>query len=178
MGSSPHTRGAPDALEDAGLDRGIIPAYAGSTRRKPERRSRSRDHPRIRGEHTSFIAAMRRAGGSSPHTRGALTVAAIAPEAAGIIPAYAGSTRWPPSGIPYLRDHPRIRGEHVSRSSGYALAAGSSPHTRGALPTIRRPCVFSGIIPAYAGSTDCKFAPYWCYGDHPRIRGEHCAVGN
>ena len=73
-----------------------------------------------------------------------------------------------------LRDHPRIRGEHLT------------------LTVIRLENM--GIIPAYAGST-VRFhpfpAPLWgssphtrgapqtlrrtlrCQGDHPRIRGEH-----
>ena len=39
-GSSPHTRGAPLGVGDAGDEPGIIPAYAGSTRRSPARRIR------------------------------------------------------------------------------------------------------------------------------------------
>ena len=50
-GSSPHTRGALDAVDARGVHAWIIPAYAGSTLRRP----------RGRGG----------AGGSSPHTRGA-----------------------------------------------------------------------------------------------------------
>ena len=134
---------------------GIIPAYAGSTPQNamcqqfcqgssPHTRgartttwswgTTRRDHPRIRGEHHSWRAP------SLPLP--------------GIIPAYAGST-YGSTGVPYC-------------------AMGSSPHTRGALtgrlfvtyhprdhPRIRGehslkvPCgaAISGIIPAYAGST-------------------------
>ena len=93
-GSSPHTRGA----QSCGLVRLCI----------------RWDHPRIRGEHISFVVEIlpslriipAYAGstmryecilqgllGSSPHTRGALT----------------GSRARPVS----MKDHPRIRGEHV-----------------------------------------------------------------
>ena len=71
-----------------------------------------RDHPRIRGEHAKAMWSLRNAGGSSPHTRGALTLWDKQMQEYGIIPAYAGSTLFfhcaskPPS------DHPRIRGEH------------------------------------------------------------------
>ena len=175
---------------------GIIPAYAGSTRivgarwailrgSSPHTRgapvnpmlcSRSlRDHPRIRGEHEREHDRLR--------------------YAYGIIPAYAGSTcrcgQRGPKGqgsSPHtrgalhnfqaeefdIRDHPRIRGEHVCREwqgrsadgiiPAYAgsttsetfvswFMSGSSPHTRGA-PRL-----------ATHSSTTCR--------DHPRIRGEH-----
>ena len=53
-GSSPHTRGArADAHGDPALD-GIIPAYAGSTSTTPSSRAGESDHPRIRGEHSSW----------------------------------------------------------------------------------------------------------------------------
>ena len=174
----------------------IIPAYAGSTmitcssvpgrkgssphtrgaRRRAGRRSpRRRDHPRIRGEHSSRTN--------------------LHDAAHGIIPAYAGSTTKSvmPNGktqgsSPHTRgalfryhlfqavieDHPRIRGEHrkyplsfrkslwiIPAYAGSTLLSlthnlpclGSSPHTRGA----RHP----------PPPTICRSR------DHPRIRGEH-----
>ena len=175
-GSSPHTRGAPSRAAPCAtctrdhprirgehipqvpaqrVPGGIIPAYAGSTWDTAKSKAADagssphtrgalfltilefmgvRDHPRIRGEHW--------------HERLA------GQQGAGIIPAYAGSTSmvailrfvsWGSS--PHTRgarcclslgghfpwDHPRIRGEH---STGYS-----------------RELDFSGIIPAYAGST-------------------------
>ena len=75
----------------------------------------------------------------------------------GIIPAYAGSTPGRPSPARIRRDHPRIRGEHVSVLT--VMLTGR------------------GIIPAYAGSTPAptprKAGPW----DHPRIRGEHRSAG-
>ena len=155
MGSSPHTRGAPPMRRTAG--------------------STWRDHPRIRGEH--------------------VRAARVGHVEVGIIPAYAGSTPVPTFAMtlawgssPHTRgapprsqgrarrggDHPRIRGEHVSR--------------RAELREVY------GIIPAYAGSTHdhamdvsgsvgssphTRGAPSSQKGvnvrlrDHPRIRGEH-----
>ena len=52
-------------------------------------------------------------------------------------------------------------------------AKGSSPHTRGAPHNAPRTRGFSGIIPAYAGSTNAVDQPPLFLGDHPRIRGEH-----
>ena len=91
-GSSPHTRGAPNAGVHLARRPRIIPAYAGSTWLAQE----------------EALCCQ----GSSPHTRGARRHSAVPRNRTRIIPAYAGST--PPSS-PHTRnmkDHPRIRGEH------------------------------------------------------------------
>ena len=152
-GSSPHTRGAPfSSLKRQDLV-GIIPAYAGSTVYARLLAWASRDHPRIRGEHwaSSFSAMLMQ--GSSPHTRGARGLCHDGTEAAGIIPAYAGSTSERQDLVFFLRDHPRIRGEHSSSESRITTSPGSSPHTRGAPALDDVDHLTRGIIPAYAGST-------------------------
>ena len=133
-GSSPHTRGARIPSRRRRGRRGIIPAYAGSTRPNPSALRRRRDHPRIRGEHAAVAAGVCALAGSSPHTRGARLGLVEIELAPGIIPAYAGSTSEPASCRHTGEDHPRIRGEHGTRTSG------PTRHIR--------------IIPAYAGSTN------------------------
>ena len=92
QGSSPHTRGALEVgLVESRL-RGIIPAYAGSTR------------VCLVGDHALF--------GSSPHTRGARECCESDITGGGIIPAYAGSTAPCVTTRSHVLDHPRIRGEH------------------------------------------------------------------
>ena len=54
--------------------------------------------------------------------------------------------------------------------------AGSSPHTRGALPHLRLHVRHHRIIPAYAGSTSAGHGKASRWWDHPRIRGEHLHV--
>ena len=152
-GSSPHTRGARSCSQANHTRRGIIPAYAGSTILEFRTRRICSDHPRIRGEHEEHPTVSPSTEGSSPHTRGAHFATAAFHVSLRIIPAYAGSTDAAAVAIEAPPDHPRIRGEHYVNSVYPALAAGSSPHTRGA-PALRaiygrRP----GIIPAYAGST-------------------------
>ena len=132
-GSSPHTRGAPARQARARASIGIIPAYAGSTRRRRRSASSSRDHPRIRGEHPAHYVLAFRHAGSSPHTRGAQGIGEICTKLGRIIPAYAGSTRSAPILMTLLSDHPRIRGEHGRAPSEKMRFLGSSPHTRGAL---------------------------------------------
>ena len=133
MGSSPHTRGAPDDGAQFGRCSGIIPAYAGSTRGTGTTRGLRSDHPRIRGEHFRAPPILPLKRGSSPHTRGALS-------------ARTGSRLTFP-------DHPRIRGEHRLPCIGSFRNGGSSPHTRGALRPSTTSTSQPRIIPAYAGST-------------------------
>ena len=71
VGSSPHTRGAPDQTPYRRRRNGIIPAYAGSTPPSGPPKQPGRDHPRIRGEHGLSQTERLLATGSSPHTRGA-----------------------------------------------------------------------------------------------------------
>ena len=173
QGSSPHTRGAPSSIRDLSAPPRIIPAYAGSTAITHSKKSSTRDHPRIRGEHDTFLSTHRNDPGSSPHTRGALRGSVSGAERAGIIPAYAGSTPdHTRSGVP-LRDHPRIRGEHLRRIRPAFVRGGSSPHTRGARHASPRQAVGGRIIPAYAGSTVVPIPGETLAWDHPRIRGEH-----
>ena len=113
-GSSPHTRGAHKFRYSNGAGRRIIPAYAGSTAHDPGDPSRHTDHPRIRGEHRMLGDDTPLPGGSSPHTRGALSVLTVMLTGRGIIPAYAGSTQLAERGDLTAGDHPRIRGEHPS----------------------------------------------------------------
>ena len=138
-------------------DSRIIPAYAGST--------------------TPLSKTWTARGGSSPHTRGARPPHPHEIQERPIIPAYAGSTtgcygcRW------RARDHPRIRGEHLAEAHRLGLSGGSSPHTRGAPAARRNRPQNPGIIPAYAGSTLSAPCAMPVPPDHPRIRGEHGAVG-
>ena len=174
-GSSPHTRGA--RVGDrvfAGLP-GIIPAYAGSTRRRHRARGRFLDHPRIRGEHAWGRIGVHAEKGSSPHTRGAPPASGPGPAAVRIIPAYAGST-WPTcSRTASPRDHPRIRGEHVGGGVYRTGLRGSSPHTRGARRPHERIARICRIIPAYAGSTPRTSGVRPCRsGSSPHTRGAPC----
>ena len=110
----------------------IIPAYAGSTHKGELSLHRERDHPRIRGEHFDDGVEVVFVGGSSPHTRGAPDDERRAVGSQRIIPAYAGST-WMLGLLAGLRrDHPRIRGEHLTQAWSRTCRHGSSPHTRGA----------------------------------------------
>ena len=173
MGSSPRMRGALNQPADCPADAGIIPAYAGSTRKHPRRRFRVRDHPRVCGEH---VLAEQIGGfnlGSSPRMRGARDADRGGLGGRGIIPAYAGSTIWAARRRATSRDHPRVCGEHHVKRRRPCPRAGSSPRMRGALGKGNILRLQRGIIPAYAGSTA---RPVWMKNaswDHPRVCREH-----
>ena len=152
---------------------GIIPAYAGNTAVKPVKDSANRDHPRVCGEHYSWLAIVRAKTGSSPRMRGTPPDRKRIPPAHGIIPAYAGNTVRAVRICSWCRDHPRVCGEHPYYRSAGVNSWGSSPRMRGtpSLPSDSSPSF--GIIPAYAGNTiptSSCVSPAW---DHPRVCGEH-----
>ena len=91
-GSSPHARGALNAVGSELRGRGIIPACAGSTHRREAADPPQGDHPRMRGEHETHPVTVAMTLGSSPHARGARIGVAASDGVQGIIPACAGST--------------------------------------------------------------------------------------
>ena len=157
-------------------------------------RRSSRDHPRIRGEHDGDLSRISHVAGSSPHTRGALDEPGDGHGGLRIIPAYAGSTTGRTGWRPLVRDHPRIRGEHLRAMVIVPSVVGSSPHTRGARgrpglgggcrtdhPRIRGEhvaeipgkVVKAGSSPHTRGAPSVRLPATVVVGDHPRIRGEH-----
>ena len=177
-GSSPHTRGARLIASWWAFRSGIIPAYAGSTDEFFPSPPKSRDHPRIRGEHRRVKTIGVMTAGSSPHTRGARPRGRDELADTRIIPAYAGSTSCLIIQVYTTADHPRIRGEHPAPAATGSHRVGSSPHTRGALFTCLFCLIMFRIIPAYAGSTDHRDLQPERRRDHPRIRGEHGLLGH
>ena len=155
------------------LESGIIPAYAGNTMMLKFIPSNFRDHPRVCGEHKRHDIPDTPCVGSSPRMRGTLGVPLIVVAGGRIIPAYAGNTPTrTPSGTA-SRDHPRVCGEHVYVSNPDILDPGSSPRMRGTRLRARRFAARFGIIPAYAGNTNCRSACVAPNRDHPRVCGEH-----
>jgi len=152
-GSSPRARGAPGAYPSRRSSRGIIPACAGSTAGPSCQIRRSRDHPRVRGEHVAPPSSRGNHSGSSPRARGAHGTGTALPRQEGIIPACAGSTADRSSRRPPTGDHPRVRGEHIAPARSRWSAPGSSPRARGAPLGRASPAAAAGIIPACAGST-------------------------
>ncbi len=162
-------------IQDAPIapKKGIIPACAGSTFCSGAVSHMAWDHPRMCGEHNLRPACKHCNSGSSPHVRGAPSVAMRSRVAAGIIPACAGSTCRRHGTGPEARDHPRMCGEHEGQWCMPDWDSGSSPHVRGAPNRRATRLDGRGIIPACAGSTPWTMPSPRRRWDHPRMCGEH-----
>ncbi len=75
-GSSPPARGPPDWKGPKPLDRGLIPACAGTTADRPGGSRHAPAHPRLRGDHSSGAFTKKPCSGSSPPARGPPTMQA------------------------------------------------------------------------------------------------------
>lgn len=157
-GSPPHTRGKEPFSDPGLLQERITPAYAGKSYTEMGGEAATGDHPRIRGEKHDKIYLPFHYLGSPPHTRG--KAASIKEFLYGerITPAYAGKRYFRLTARRLDRDHPRIRGEKLSRQSPCHIRKGSPPHTRGKEHFTGGGIVVFGITPAYAGKrpfSDC-----------------------
>ena len=127
----------------------------------------------MRGEHNDLETKIGKLAGSPPHARGTQVMKMIEPTIARITPACAGNTcREPSQGIRGW-DHPRMRGEHFSRSFNCSSVIGSPPHARGTLREDQKVFRNTGITPACAGNTVKVVDIISGHWDHPRMRGEH-----
>ena len=114
-GSSPRMRGTRMSVAFNMTFLRIIPAYAGNTCRTRSTWPRSSDHPRVCGEHFTFIDTPPNWGGSSPRMRGTPWPASAQRTPLRIIPAYAGNTSGSVGVKPCRPDHPRVCGEHTEK---------------------------------------------------------------
>ena len=152
-GSSPLSRGIPPPTSIYGCSPRIIPALAGNTRKEPDNRRISWDHPRSRGEYFGIEARQGFGEGSSPLSRG---IPALEVEEEGderIIPALAGNT-----------------GQSISYR---CPSMGSSPLSRGIRAALLCRPEAIGIIPALAENTARRRGWRFRGPDHPRSRGEY-----
>ena len=172
-GSSPHARGTRSEWFGRAVIAGIIPACAGNTGLVFSMLFGAWDHPRMRGEHALLMTYCTSSPGSSPHARGTRALHAVTHFHPGIIPACAGNTSSACSLPTRVRDHPRMRGEHLNRVLLPPLPRGSSPHARGTLIFYCWWWWGVGIIPACAGNTRPSSGSTTIRWDHPRMRGEH-----
>ena len=117
-GSSPRMRGArPTPTESPPMTR-IIPADAGSTRKRAATTQTTKDHPRGCGEHRFSNTSSAHIQGSSPRMRGARFGPDPRSRRTGIIPADAGSTLLSMRPADKPVDHPRGCGEHRGNLGG------------------------------------------------------------
>ena len=109
-------------------------------------------HPRLRGELRMRTTSKTFHNGSSPLTRGTLSLR------------YSQSR--------HLAVHPRLRGELGMAAKIAAATAGSSPLTRGTHSANWRWKLYRRFIPAYAGNSKAPICGFFLAPVHPRLRGE------
>ena len=175
-GSSPLTRGKRTRCHSQRTRRRLIPAHAGKTSRTSPTKQASRAHPRSRGENDVRCPHRRNRRGSSPLTRGKLTVAPCIEADLRLIPAHAGKTRRQNPSAQGLEAHPRSRGENRPADRLSLQAHGSSPLTRGKLRGDSLSSAMIGLIPAHAGKTGSHRRTGQMCRAHPRSRGENKGV--
>ena len=152
-GSSPHARGPHNVGSTVPNQLGIIPACAGSTEWPGDICVSVQDHPRMRGVHRTPAAVFDCLMGSSPHARGPPQCLSDLSPIRRIIPACAGSTSTTQPAGWKRKDHPRMRGVHLTPPVTCPLKIGSSPHARGPPFMPAHIGWRYRIIPACAGST-------------------------
>ncbi len=152
-GSPPRLRGAPERLRQARQERGITPAFAGSTCSTVNETMLKKDHPRVCGEHPRLDSIVCTAAGSPPRLRGARTGYWVCAPKIGITPAFAGSTGICATAASAVPDHPRVCGEHLRPVDPRGNRLGSPPRLRGAPRTAPQAPGECRITPAFAGST-------------------------
>ena len=153
-GSPPLTRGILFQMEQMSMSMRFTPAHAVNTTRYDLHDLPGKVHPRSRGEYARKQSDCVRSAGSSPLTRGILSVFFLAVHTPGFIPAHAGNTgrQALPSGR--LQVHPRSRGEYRIAPFSMVAPAGSPPLTRGILRLSHiLPCIHR-FTPAHAGNTN------------------------
>ena len=152
-GSSPRLRGTPATICTRCARSRFIPASAGNTTMLRESPGRKTVHPRVCGEHTSQQVVDAIATGSSPRLRGTRCPSDGCCSGLRFIPASAGNTEDLALAADQDSVHPRVCGEHTTRTAPSRCSSGSSPRLRGTLP--RRPDARGGerFIPASAGNT-------------------------
>ena len=109
---------------------GSSPRWRGRRRR----RANQRVHPRVGGDDCPAADWPVNMPGSSPRWRGRLLAGAEALDAAGLIPALAGTTPPHQPRADHPRAHPRVGGDDVAIASRICTHKGSSPRWRGRRP--------------------------------------------
>ena len=133
----------------------------------------TRDHPRMCGDHLLHFLAFCQQKGSPPHVRGPQAREIFEPIGGGITPACAGTTMMDGRQTNYLRDHPRMCGDHRELSKQPKACQGSPPHVRGPQVLQKLWQSSGGITPACAGTTCSPLDFLQFRGDHPRMCGDH-----
>ena len=173
LGSSPLTRGKPDASARAGCLPGLIPTHAGKTPCGAPPYLVLGAHPHSRGENEKAGIPASLGSGSSPLTRGKPDRTAGTGQVVGLIPTHAGKTAGSPACLLRAAAHPHSRGENTEAILAPPCLNGSSPLTRGKLHGAPVKPLRFRLIPTHAGKTSEKACTTSVLAAHPHSRGEN-----
>ena len=105
--------------------------------------------------------------------RGPLRSAFARSHGSRITPACAGTTVRDFCAFVFLKDHPRLCGDHIGYYPFSSFIQGSPPPVRGPPTTINVSNSDKRITPACAGTTWLCWLVKPTVGDHPRLCGDH-----
>ena len=151
----------------------ITPARAGTTSPEIIAGIQPGDHPRSRGNNNRKTESRRGGAGSPPLAREQLIHLPANTDYHRITPARAGTTFFCAFHGPFIRDHPRSRGNNASEKDLEVKGRGSPPLARE--QHAERVHQFSDgrITPARAGTTGYEITVSASPEDHPRSRGNN-----
>ncbi len=172
-GSSPHARGPRERIVPLAGHIRFIPACTGTTEWVCTRLELQTVHPRMHGDHISWERQPGRSLGSSPHARGPRISGKQVETGARFIPACTGTTSLCYRCHVLFPVHPRMHGDHRSRTTARTAATGSSPHARGPLKQYSSPFYRTRFIPACTGTTRFSNVSPGTGTVHPRMHGDH-----
>ena len=130
LGSPPRVREPRITITTAVPQIRITPACAGTTAPSQYHSCRSRDHPRVCGNHCGNCLWVDDIEGSPPRVREPLRWFCLSYQSRRITPACAGTTALSMSTSSPSQDHPRVCGNHPLRSPSADPIRGSPPRVR------------------------------------------------
>ena len=175
-GSSPRTRGTVDGGHVGDGHSRFIPAHAGNSAAPAVLAGPRSVHPRARGEQRVLTSSSTQITGSSPRTRGTVSMNRVPGGTSRFIPAHAGNRRQQRTLPAKAPVHPRARGEQCGHLHELVQEHGSSPRTRGTAAGEFNLHDSVRFIPAHAGNSRSPLKRRAPGTVHPRARGEQARV--
>jgi hypothetical protein len=171
-GSPPRRRGRLTGDDVPPRTRGLTPAQAGTTHRRPARRGGPQAHPRAGGDDPGPGTGLGDTEGSPPRRRGRQGGDELITPLNGLTPAQAGTTPRSRHCCSMPGAHPRAGGDDVVVVGQPARVGGSPPRRRGRPDGGVAVGTTTGLTPAQAGTTAVRPDDTDEQTAHPRAGGD------
>jgi len=153
-GSSPYTRGTLAANETLIFCPRFIPIHTGNSPAHPRDSITQTVHPHTHGELYTMTPYSDIAPGSSPYTRGTLSLGMFQSVCNRFIPIHTGNSKQTSSQNSNPTVHPHTHGELTGRENGPDSSIGSSPYTRGTPGLSEEAYSVQRFIPIHTGNSN------------------------